>query len=424
MYRIGTGKPNNLIAFILVALLVLMMPVPALAAAGASFNGDDATSVWEYDSVSVTAHGFDLFGAVTKDLVPGDVRSISVSLRNNASDPVDFRLAARSLSTAEVRYLEAAYPGKIADDSLLDVIDITVRYGATVLYGGTLRGVSTSNLYSSAGAPIGRVSAGWAGTVTVELSLRAVAGNALMDRLCAIEWVFIAAQYNDDKSIEPPVEPPVEPPIETLTVPTTPASGDGTGAAAGGGADTTVVVVDDTPISDLPDGQTSTTSGVSPSPDVVIEADSVPQAAGNKGASWALLNLILTIVSGILMFALMVRFLLSRSRERQGQGADVSGSDATAGCWTASGASASAVTEERVEAHTRLKGIFWLVGTLAIIASVVLFILTEDMRLPMQWADNWTLCHALIVLIEVILLLLFRTKRSQTSHYVKEGKVI
>jgi MFS family permease len=415
MYSTRTGKPNRLIAFILAALLALMVPVPALADGGASFNGKAATNIWEYDRVNVTAYGFDLFGAATKELSPGDERSIRVSLRNNAPNPVDFRLAARSLSTADARYLEAAYPGKTADDSLLDAIDVTVRYRGTVLYDGTLRGVSTSNLYSSAGVPVGRVPAGRAGTITVDLSLRTAAGNALMDKLCAVEWVFIAAQHTDDTSVELPTEPPdlpVEPPVDQSTEqPTTPSTSTpgnvSVGAAPGSSTYTTVVIIDDAATGTLPDDQTPTTpeASRSGSSDVVIEANPVPQVYGITSTSWALLNLILTIVSGILTLALMARFLLSRNRERQTSDIGISGSSVAVGRWTTSTASAPAATEEKAGAHIGLKGAFGLAGICVVTVSVVLFILTEDTSLPWQWADSWTPWHALLVFIEVALLL-------------------
>jgi hypothetical protein len=402
MHRATTGKLNHLLALIVAAMLVLMVPLPAFAAGGASFNGQGATNVWEYDSVNVTAYGYDLFGAATKDLTPGDVRSISVSLRNSAPNPVDFRLAARSLSTTEARYLEAAYPGKSADESLLDLVDVVVRHGATTLYSGTLRGVSSSELYSSSGVAIGRVSAGWVGSVTVELSVRGDVGSAYMDKLCAVEWVFIAAQYDGEELpvVPPPYEPPAGPaptPAPERFILATPVDGVST--------DTTVVVIDDTPLDELPDAPTPTSPGATSEdgPDVIIEAEPVPQAPG-QAASWAALNLVLTGVSGVLMVALMARFLLARDRTREvpGKGPRTA---VPVRRWLADETAVPATAEERIDAHARTKGMFWLIGICAIIVSVVIFILTEDMSLPMQWADTYTTWHALIVLVEVLLLI-------------------
>ncbi|MDR2108485.1 MAG: hypothetical protein LBP28_03370 [Coriobacteriales bacterium] len=470
MHKARAAKPNRIIALALAALLALMAlapPLPARAEGGASFNGKGATNVWEYDNVNLTAYGFDLFGTATKELVPGDARSITVSLRNNAPDPVDFRLAARSLSTAEARDLEAAYPGKTADDALLDATEITVRHGAAVLYAGTLRGMSSASLYSLAGVAVGRVSAGWAGSITVELVLRKDVGAALMNRLCAVEWVFIAAQYDESTPVVPPPDapeqpdappstppaPPAEPPAgqaPPASPPTTPAAsappaapGAGT-LATQGGTSAAPIIIDDVPTSEIPNIQTPLTSpnASGDAAEVVIEASPVPLAAA--GAAWALLNLILTVVSGLLMLALMARFLLSR--RRQAADAGDPGSDAVLERWPAAatpeaatgyGAAAAeprlapeaaswpeaaaspqpAAADERSESRTRLKGLFWLLGICAIVISVVLFSLTEDTRLPWQWVDIWTLPHALIVLVEVILLLFPRRHRPRSKSH-------
>jgi hypothetical protein len=412
MHRTTTGKRNRLLVAMMAALLTfaLLPSVPASAVGGASFNGEGATRVWEYDSVNVTAYGFDLFGAATRGLVPGDTRSVAVALRNNAPDPVDFRLAARSLSTAETRYLEAIYPGKTADDSLLDAIDVRVRHGATTLYSGTLRGMSSSELYSSAGVAVGRVSASWVGSITVDLTLRANAGNALGDRLCAVEWVFIAAQYNDDDPTEPPIDP--EQPTEPER-PAAPVSG-------GGGGGSTVVVIDNRPASDLPDAQApaspNTTDG--DQADVVIEADPVPETQG--ASAWALLNLILTGVSAVLMLALMLRFLLSRRRRDEGSDHGVSDAQlrflpefdvVSQANRLEQQRAREAARAERHDRHVRLKALFWLFGICALIISVLLFILTQDMSLPMQWVDRYTIGHVLIVLIQALILIFPRTPR-------------
>jgi hypothetical protein len=410
MYGARTRKLNHCFVSIVAALLTLVLASPAYAIGGATFNGEGATNVWGYDSVNVTAYGYDLFGAATKDLAPGDVRSIEVSLRNNAPDPVDFRLAARSLSTAEARYLEAAYPGKTADDALLDAIDLTVRHGATTLYAGTLRGASSAGMYSTSGVAIGRVSAGWAGAITVELSVPSSVDNAYMNKLCAVEWVFIAAQYNDEEPIAPPEDPSAEP-----GAPTTPGTS-GTGGTGGTASGGTVIVIDDTPISELPGEPTPTSSGTTRGggPEVIVEADPVPQVPG-RAAAWALLNLILTVVSGLLMVALMVRFLLGRSRTYQDSRNGSTGSSAGIRRWPEGSAADTTARTETIEKHMRLKGLFGLIGVVALIASIVLFILTEDMTLPLRWVDAYTLWHLVIVCGEVVLLLLPRTKRTQSA---------
>jgi uncharacterized membrane protein YhaH (DUF805 family) len=86
--------------------------------------------------------------------------------------------------------------------------------------------------------------------------------------------------------------------------------------------------------------------------------------------------------------------------------------------WSTDNKPIPATTEERTDGRARTKGMFWLFGICAIIASVVIFILTEDMSLPMQWADTYTIWHAVIVLIEALLLIFPRPIPTQSPQRV------
>ena len=51
-----------------------------------------------------------------------------------------------------------------------------------------------------------------------------------------------------------------------------------------------------------------------------------------------------------------------------------------------------------------------LLTILTTVAAIILFILTEDMTLPMVWADQWTIWHFVIAAVTVILALFSRKK--------------
>jgi hypothetical protein len=406
---------SNILSKVFAALLVVVIAAgggftPALAA-DADFNGEGASRVWSYDSANVYAYGYDAFGSLTKDLAPGDTRTVSVRLRNNTSDNVAFRLAITPLTGAQAQALEAQFPGKTADDSLLDAITLTVRHGTTQLYRGTMRGAAISgnaDAYSASGASLGLVSAGYSGVITVEIALAASLGNDVMNTLCAIEWSFFASQYNDIVTPPPPVVPPATPqgtpaPVTAGTVAFAPGAGP---------------VLDDTPTSEIPNAQVPTSPGREPTPDIDIEAEPVPFGLGEAGQAWALSNLLLTFGSGVLMLLLLLRYLLALKLARRlvvaASGTSVSyhaagttkSQSATPASWQEASPEAASPQQERRGTRAMLKGTFFFVGVAAIIIAILLFILTEDMRLPMQWLDRYTIWHIVIVIAELIVLLI------------------
>lgn len=100
--------------------------------------------------------------------------------------------------------------------------------------------------------------------------------------------------------------------------------------------------------------------------DVVISEPKTPKAVPEK--YWALLNLILsilTVIGGII-------FLLHKKDEE--------------------------LEEEDSKKVNRFKAL----STLTAIASVIIFILTEDMTATMAWVDKWTIAMAVVLCIELI----------------------
>lgn len=113
-----------------------------------------------------------------------------------------------------------------------------------------------------------------------------------------------------------------------------------------------------------------------------------PLANGTgHGAAWALLNLILTVLTVLLSVILLIgcfgKKKLVKKDENGNKVYDANGN-------------------EVIEA-TRKKKIFWRVlSLLPAIGAVVAFILTENMRLPMIIVDRWTLLMLFIALAQVV----------------------
>ncbi len=202
----------------------------------------------------------------------------------------------------------------------------------------------------------------------------------------------------DEEPIPEP-EVPVAPPVPAAqnpepVVPPTPVQGE-----------------DDIPDEEVPEGQPAPTATPEPTaaptatpeptdaPEdqiVDVEDDTLPLAAPGEGSgrAWALVNLILTILTA-LMSLLMLTFYFARKR---GEDEDM----------------------ENVEVDEELKrkGLVRLLSILPAVIAVITFILTEDMRNPMILVDKWTLLMLLYAVVNVVLAF-FSIKKREVEETVK-----
>jgi hypothetical protein len=359
-------------AIALIILFALMIPQLAAYAADADFNGQGSPAVWQYDTVNVRAYGYDAFGDAMKGMNPGDAASVNVRLRNNTPGQVEFRLACSPVTGDAAKALEPFFPGKTAKDSLLDVIMIDVSHGLTQIYSGTLRGlagIGDAAMYAADGVSLGLVSAGYSGTVTVALSVPASLDSSAMNTLCALEWRFIAAQLTEEPGTGP------DPGGRQL------AAGGGTAAALNAQNAATLPVIDDTPTDALPETATPGASG-SGGPDIEVEGSSVPKAPGAGERAWALCNLLFAGLAGLQMLWLIVRRIIAKNREEE----------------DAESQAGKKAYADRLRARRKLAAL--LVGVVGTICLVALFLLTEDMRLPMEYVNKYTICYIAVNLIE------------------------
>jgi len=75
----------------------------------------------------------------------------------------------------------------------------------------------------------------------------------------------------------------------------------------------------------------------------------------------------------------------------------------------------------KMEENTRARFV-WLVMTLIMaIIGILVFILTQDMRLPMILADRWTLIHVIIIIIELVAVV-FAFRRTEFNEYYYEDE--
>jgi uncharacterized repeat protein (TIGR02543 family) len=128
----------------------------------------------------------------------------------------------------------------------------------------------------------------------------------------------------------------------------------------------------------------------------------LPQVSDGFVGQWALLNLILAIVAAIFAFALIIHFFTDRRKDeskheqrrlhRQAQ--------------RSKHEQGSAIRNRQDNTIKGVSGNLWRVLTIILgIISPIVFLLTENMTLPLVIADRWTLLMAAFVIVQVVLTL-------------------
>lgn len=181
----------------------------------------------------------------------------------------------------------------------------------------------------------------------------------------------VYAQYDeiptpDDPTPIVPVTPPTPPtPTPTPTAPVTPTTPE--------------------PVVEIED-PTTPLAPVEPDVPVNIEDPETPFARAE--GSWALINLIAMVVTVVLGFVILIGKLKKEEDKDEDE-------------------EAQNMSEEEKDAYKRRK---WtkVLGTLVAILSVVVFILTEDMTLPMVMVDKWTVWMIIMAFANAIVLVIGR----------------
>ena len=181
----------------------------------------------------------------------------------------------------------------------------------------------------------------------------------------------------DDGTDEPTT--PTTPPTTPTTPPTTPGT---PGTTTDDGATTDEPEVEE--VEEVEDEETPLSDG-----DVEdVEDNATPK--GNNGI-WALINLIAAIETVILGLILL---LSKRHRNDEEEDEEERQARIERG--------------EEKEQEQKRGWICKVLGVIVAIASVVFFILTEDMSLPMALTDKWTIWMIVIAIVELVLVLVGR----------------
>lgn len=192
------------------------------------------------------------------------------------------------------------------------------------------------------------------------------------------------------KEVGPDVEPtptPTETPTAPVAPPTTPTGGGTTTTATATPAPTEEEEVTEEPIEEEVIEEEETPLAEEPAEEETIGEEETPLAGGN--AAWALLNLILAILTVLGSALLLIGYLGKKRKE----------------------------DEEGEEEYTVKKNGFWrLISLIPAIAAVVAFVLTEDMSMSMAFVDRWTLLMVIIAVIQIVVAVLSMKEKQEPEE--------
>ena len=137
-----------------------------------------------------------------------------------------------------------------------------------------------------------------------------------------------------------------------------------------------------------------------PDNDVPLALDTIPDEdtpLANRGV-WALVNLILTILTVLGSLLLLLGYLGKKDQKATDEDGNV--------ILDENG-------EETLAYSLKKKGFWRLFSLVPAIGAIIAFILTEDMRLPMVLVDRWTLLMIVIALIQVIVAFFSKKKKEE-----------
>ena len=128
--------------------------------------------------------------------------------------------------------------------------------------------------------------------------------------------------------------------------------------------------------------------------EVVIEDDETPL---DDFGGWALVNLISAILTVLVAFVLCIVYTNSRKQDEN--------------------------SEDDESSEGKDSENFKFFSLIPAVASVVIFIFTEDMRLPMVMVDKWTLLMILLLIANLLLAFLIKHRDEDREEDYQEGTV-
>lgn len=223
------------------------------------------------------------------------------------------------------------------------------------------------------------------GAMTIEDSARAQSGDKA--KFGALEY---QAEYRYEKKPKPPNKP--EP--QESTPASSPGPGRTTPAPAGGATWTPEPQTPEDPGEVEP---VTPQGGDDPEPDgpgIDLEGEDY----------WALLNLILMILTVIIALIDGILYFRDPDDEEDEEESENGKSSGQA-------RSGTETEDDEEDDNVRKHGLIRILALIVAVISIIVFFLTEDMRLPMEWVDEYTIWMIILFIIEIILAFLSRKTR-------------
>jgi uncharacterized repeat protein (TIGR02543 family) len=209
--------------------------------------------------------------------------------------------------------------------------------------------------------------------------------------------ITLYAKWDEDKVEPPPITPPVTPPPVVPPAPPAPPAvvkppvKDEVPPVQYKPSNlppTTAAASDSAP-KPVPPSSASKPKPVKKPPTTGLDDGRSPGEHGEKSTLWALLNLMLTILTVAISAVSIVRAVLARKREKDEEDQEVNRSDGEP-------------EDKRVG-----RRLLWLITIIPAAASVIAFLLTEDLHLRMAFVDAWTPFMAIIFVVQAFCLIFF-----------------
>ena len=148
----------------------------------------------------------------------------------------------------------------------------------------------------------------------------------------------------------------------------------------------------------------------------------IPLFAPLGAGAWALFNLILSVIGVVFAALAGVRTYL---RKRRLEDDELKYMDDEY-IYTDDEREAHEEALEEEERRRKRRQIWLIVSIVAAVIAVILFIITQDMRMPMVFVDLWTPVHVVLLVIGIIacLLAIRRIRRDDDEEEERDGSEI
>ncbi|MEG1096642.1 MAG: InlB B-repeat-containing protein, partial [Clostridiales bacterium] len=212
---------------------------------------------------------------------------------------------------------------------------------------------------------------------------------------------IINVYYVAEKAPEPvvPINPPTPTDPGTPTTPTTPTTpgtptDNGTLIPPTTPRATNVATVGNQTVTTL-DNTAVVAPAAKANDTVTIKDKATPLALK---AQWALLNLILAVACAVTMLLLLVGYVFGKKRKDDDEELETN------------------EDYEETEPTLKRKGLWRVLSIIPGLGSVIIFLLTENMRNPMVFVDKWTLLMIVIALVQLVIVLMSKKKHDTEDN--------